>query len=97
MNTIFKSNLSDTQTYNSLYEILKLRQLELNFDNKYKGISVYLYEYLNGQLSTNYTKFDSINKLSQYLGVSRETISIYLNTYVPYKSNLFLTDAVEYT
>lgn len=25
LNTIFKSNLSDTQTYDSLYEILKLR------------------------------------------------------------------------
>lgn len=48
LNTIFKSNLSDTQTYDSLYEILKLRQLESNFDNKYRGISIYLYEYVNG-------------------------------------------------
>lgn len=31
LNTIFKSNLSDTQTYDSLYEVLKLRQLESSF------------------------------------------------------------------
>ncbi len=38
LNTIFKSNLNDTQTFDSIYEILKLRQLESNFENKYKGI-----------------------------------------------------------
>ena len=96
LNTIFKSNLSDTQTYDSLYEILKLRQLESNFDNKYRGISIYLYEYVNGQLSTNYSSFKSINQLSRVLGISRETISIYLNTFVPFKGNLFLTDIIEY-
>jgi len=96
LNTIFKSNLSDTQTFDSIYEILKLRQLESNFDNKYKGISIYLYQYVNGKLSTNYIAFNSINQLSKYLSISRETISIYLNTYVPYKGNLFLTDTVEY-
>ena len=96
LNTIFKSNLSNTQTYDSLYEILKLRQLESNFDNKYRGISIYLYEYVNGQLSTNYSRFKSINQLSRLLGISREIISIYLNTFVPFKGNLFLTDTIEY-
>lgn len=73
LNTIFKSNLSDTQTFDSIYEILKLRQLDSNFDNKYKGISIYLYEYVNGQLSTNYIAFKSINQLSKHLSISRET------------------------
>lgn len=89
LNTIFKSNLSDTQTYNSLYEVLKLRQLESNFENKYQGIYIYLYEYVNGELGTNYTTYSSINELSSYLGVARETLSIYLNTYVPYRNSLF--------
>ena len=114
LNTIFKSNLSDTQTFDSLYEILKLRQLESNdrlrslnssslreaesnFDNKYKGISIYLYKYVNGELSTNYGTFKSINELSKCLGISRETIRIFLNIYVPFRNNLFLTDLIEYT
>lgn len=96
LNTIFKSNLSDTQTFDSLYEILKLRQLEFSFDNKYKGIFIYLYEYINGQLSTKYTTFSSINNLSKHSSISRETISIYLNTYVPFRGYLFLTDVIEY-
>jgi plasmid maintenance system antidote protein VapI len=59
-------------------------------------VSIYLYSYINGKLSPNIIhKFTSINKLSQYLGVSRETISIYLNTHVPYRGNLFLTNLVE--
>lgn len=61
-----------------------------------KVYPVYLYQYVNGELSTNYIAFDSINQLSKYLSISRETISLYLNTYVPYKGNLFLTDTVEY-
>lgn len=48
LNTIFKSNLSDTHTYDSLYEILKLKQLEPDYYNKYQGIYIYLYEYANG-------------------------------------------------
>lgn len=83
LNTIFKSNLSDTQTYDSLYEILKLKQLEPDYYNKYQGIYIYLYEYANGKLDTSYKTFNSINELSKYLGVARETLSIYLNTYVP--------------
>jgi len=100
LNTIFKSNLNSTQTYDSLYEILKLRQLESNFENKYQGINIYLYEYINTidnerKLSENYKKFKSINELSNYLGVSRETLNVYLNTYVPYRNNVFLTNKIE--
>ena len=95
LNTIFKSNLSDIQIYDSLYDILKLRQLEPDYDNKYQGIYIYLYEYANGKLDTGYKTFNSINELSNYLGVARETLSIYLNTYVPFRNNLFLTINIE--
>ena len=54
LNTIFKSNFGQIQSYDSLYEILRLRKLKLNLDKKYKGINLYLYEYFNGQVSTNY-------------------------------------------
>lgn len=94
LNTIYKSEMYTIQNYDSLHEILKLKQLEWNKDNKYSGIPVYLYTYSEGSLKDNYIKFESINKLSQYLNISRETINIYLNTYVPYKSNIFLTDLI---
>lgn len=95
LNTIFKSNLSDIHTYDSLYEILKLKQLEPDYYNKYQGIYIYLYEYANGKLDTSYKTFNSINELSKHLGVARETLSVYLNTYVPFRNNLFLTTNIE--
>lgn len=108
LNTIYKSDLDSIQNYDSLYEILKLKQLEWNQDNKYLGIPIYLYTYIEGSLKDNYIKFENINKLSQHLNIgsskrhrvagacyARETISIYLNTYVPFKSNIFLTDFIE--
>ena len=91
LNTIFKSNLGKTQTFESLYELLKLKQLDTKFENKHKGLPINLYEHVNGQFCDNYTTFNSINQLSKHLNISRETISIYLNTYVPYKEKLFLT------
>lgn len=97
LNTIFKSNFGQIQSYDSLYGTLKLklRKLQSDLDNKYIGINLYLYEYFNGQVSTNYPIFSSINELSKKLGIARETISLYLNTYVPYKDFLFLTNKIE--
>ena len=60
--------------------MLKFIQSELNLYNKFEGISIYLYNYINEELNPDFIIFSSINKLSPYLGVSRETISIYLNT-----------------
>lgn len=91
LNTIFKSNFGKIQSYDSLYEKLRFRKLKLDLDYKYIGINLYLYEYINGQVITNNKIFSSISELSKNLGIARETISVYLNTHVPYKSFLFLT------
>jgi len=69
--------------------------LQLDLDKKYIGINLYLYEYFNGQVSTNYPRFSCINELSNNLAIARETISVYLNTYVPYKDFVFLTNKIE--
>lgn len=72
LNTIFKSNLNSIQTFESLYEILKLRQNPLTRENKYVGVNVYLYEHnsYTEKLSTSYKTFSSINELSNYLSVA---------------------------
>ena len=52
LNTIFKSNLSETQKIESLYDVLKLNVIEeLKLDNKFTGIAVYLYEYSDGHIN----------------------------------------------
>jgi len=90
LNIIFKSNFSDIQSYDSLYEILKLIQSKYHSDDKYTGITFYNYEFCNNQISPNYKTFSSINASSKELCITLETISVYLNSYVPYKSYCFL-------
>ena len=50
----------------------------------------------NNKISTNYLSFNSMSALSKEFGIARDTISVYLNTYVPYKNFLFLTNKIEY-
>lgn len=95
LNTILKTNLGDIESYESLYDKLKLIKSNLGTNNKYKGVSVYNYRCVKGQISWDYSNFRSMSKLAQHLGISRETVSVYLNTYVPFKDNLFLTDIIK--
>ena len=62
------SNFDIIQTYDSLYEMLKLKQLQSNFDNKYPGIIVDLYVYISstGKLNTTCKTFKSINEPTKY-------------------------------
>lgn len=92
LNTIFKRNFSEIQSYDSLYEILRLRPSNLDSENK--DLHLYVYEYCNNQISTNYLIFSFISASSKEYGIARETISVYLNTYVPYKNLLFLTNKI---
>lgn len=81
LNTIFKINFSEIQPYDSLYEILGLKQSKFDSDNK--DLYVYLYNYCNNQISNNNRILSSISGSSKEYGIARETISVYLNTYVP--------------
>ena len=96
LNTVFKSNFSgrSAQIYDTLYNKLKAKQENLVHNNKYIGISIYVYTYNNDQISKNFTKYDSINTLSKDINVSRDTIKRYLNTHVPFNNHLFFTDVI---
>ena len=89
LNTVFKSNFSESLIYDTLYNKLKTKQEEIEFNSEYSGILIYVYNYTNGQINPNFTKYNSLNALSKELNIARDTIKRYLNTNVPYKSNLF--------
>ena len=91
---MLKSNFNDSKIYDTLYGKLKTIQKKLEFDNKHIGISIFVYTYLNGQISKDFVKYDSFNTLSKELNVSRDTIKRYLKANVPYSNNLFFTEAV---
>ncbi len=90
LNTSFKSTSTKDLIYESLHDKLKIKQKEINKVNKHKGIKVYLY-YLDNFNEIKSLNFDSINALSTNIRVSRETISKYINTDVPFKNNFFYT------
>jgi hypothetical protein len=94
LNTVFKSNFSDSQISETLYSKLKTKQKNLKYENKYIGISVFVYSYNNDKISNNYIKYNSINTLSKEINVARETIKLYLNANVPYKNHLFYNEAI---
>lgn len=96
LNTLLKSNFSDSQIYETLYSKLKAKQKDLVLNNVHSGIPTYLYTYAIDQISLDCTKYDSLNTLSKAIKVSRDTIKRYLNTYVPYKNHLFLTHIIKY-
>jgi hypothetical protein len=100
LNTVFKSKFRESQIYDTLYTQLKARQAYFTHTKKYSGISVYLYTIVAPanaevkEISKNFRKYDSINTLSEEMKVSRFTIKRYLNTNVPYKNQLFLTEPI---
>ena len=72
LNTVFKSNFSDSQIYETLYSKLKAKQQNLDYKNKHIGIFIYVYTYNNDQINNNYIKYDSINTLSKEINVAPE-------------------------
>ena len=87
LNTVFKSKFSESQIYDNLYSQLKQENLEL--ENKFKGINIYVYTYEDEEISKNFLKFDSINNASKDIKITRGQIKTYLNINVPFKKNLF--------
>ena len=73
LNTVFKSNFSQSQIYETLYRKLKAKQGNLEFKNKHGGIPIYVYN-CNNLISTNFLKYNSINTLSKDINVARDTI-----------------------
>lgn len=96
LNTHFTNNYSNIIIYNSLYDKLKNKQINLELlDNKYKGISIYVYKYMDTYINNNYQYFNSINNLNKIINIARATIRVYLNTNVPYKGLLFYTKPIK--
>lgn len=94
LNTVFKSNFSESLIYDNLYNKLKTKQGELKFNSKYSGLLIYVYNYTNGLINPNFSKYNSFNALSKEFNIARDTIKRYLNTNVPYKNNLFFTNII---
>jgi len=82
--------------YLSLYDIVKAKQLNIELNNTpFVGISIYIYKYYDSYIDKTPDKFDSISEASKKIGMSRDSIRIYINTNVPYKGLLFYTNQIK--
>jgi hypothetical protein len=54
-----------------------------------KAKEVYVYIILNDKIDTNYNKYKSILETSQVEKIARGTISLYIDTNIPFRSKLY--------
>lgn len=96
LNTNFVSKYSESLVFNSLYDLLNKKRLGADIpNNPYGGILIYVYKYSGTFIDKTPEVLKSISKVSKKTGVSRASISIYLNTNVPYKGLLFYTNPIQ--
>lgn len=109
LNSTFNSNFSETSVYETLRSILKSKQEALtkeklteishslhSFVSTNTGkIEVLVYKYDGIHIDKNHRNFISISEACKHTGIARQTISAYLDTYVPIKGLLIFSKPIE--
>jgi hypothetical protein len=89
LNTTFSSSFSETQIYETLTnKLLNLKNNSVTFENG-KSKEVYVYTILKDHIDNNYYKYKSITETSQGQKIARGTISLYMDTNIPFKGKLY--------
>lgn len=89
LNTTFSSSFSETQIYETLTnKLLMLKNNSVIRENG-KAKEVYVYIILNDKIDTKYNKYKSILETSQVEKIARGTISLYIDTNIPFRSKLY--------
>ena len=94
LNTTFSSSFSETQIYKTLTN--KLLNLKNNSVIYVNGTSkeVYVYNILKDHIDSNYYKYKSIIETSKGQNIARGTISLYMDTNIPFKGKLYYSNLI---
>jgi len=94
LNTTFSSSFSETQIYETLTN--KLSNLKKNSVSHVNGKSkeVYVYNLLKDHINSNYSIYKSIMVTSQGQKIARGTISLYMDTNIPFKGKLYYSNPI---
>lgn len=89
LNTTFSSSFSESQIYETL--ATKLSMLKDNNTIYVSGRSkeVYVYEIMSNHINQKYAKYKSIIEASQLQKIAKGTISIYIDTNIPFRGKLY--------
>jgi len=94
LNTTFSSSFSETQIYETLTnKLLNLKNNSVIYENG-KSKEVYVYNILKDHIDSNYNKYKSIAETSQGQKIARGTISLYMDTNIPFKGKLYYSNPI---
>lgn len=94
LNTTFSSSFSETQIYETLTNKLsKLKNNNLVSENG-KAKEVYVYNILKDKIDSNYSNYKSIMETNQNQEIARGTISLYMDTNIPFRGKLYYSQPI---
>jgi hypothetical protein len=94
LNTTFSSSFSETQIYETFTnKLLNLKKNSVIYVSG-KSKEVYVYNILKDHLDSNYYKYKSIIETSQGQKIARGTISLYMDTNIPFKNKLYYSNPI---
>lgn len=99
LNSTFSSNFSETAIFDSLTRRLKSSKLtnttDISDNSIYSGVSIWVYKLLNTQIDPRFVKYSSLNKASEKTGISRQTLTLYLDTNIPTSGLLLFSKPID--
>jgi hypothetical protein len=94
LNTTFSSSFSETQIYETLTnKLLNLKNNSVIYENG-KSKEIYVYTILKDHIDINYYKYKSITETSKGQKIARGTISLYMDTNIPFKGKLYYSNSI---
>lgn len=94
LNTTFSSSFSETQIYETLTnKLLNIKKNSVTHVNG-KSKEVYVYNILKDHINSNYSIYKSIIVKSEGQKIARGTISLYMDTNIPFKGKLYYSNPV---
>lgn len=89
LNTSFSSSFSESQIHETLATKLSMLKDNNTIYVSGKSKEVYVYEIMCNQINQKYAKHKSIIEASQLQKIARGTISIYIDTNIPFRGKLY--------
>lgn len=94
LNTTFSSSFSETQIYETLTnKLLMLKNNNITPENG-KAKEVYVYNILKDKIDSKYSKYKSIIQTNKNLEIARGTISLYMDTNIPFIGKLYYSQPI---
>lgn len=94
LNTTYSSTSVETYIYENLMTKLSNIKIYNNETENGKAKEVYVYTILKDHIDNNFTKYKSIVETNKNQNIARGTISLYIDTNVPFRGKLYYSKPI---